>query len=190
MKSMFLALCIMFSGLSHATLIQLNTERNDFQIGETIVVTLSVSDFSETLGGFWTEILYPFSALSQYDWHFGDGFDDGFGSSQFADFDAVNGILYLEDYADFFAVESILSAKQGSSFVLATFSFLAAEAGNILLNFNSGNVGAVNFANDFVDVTTTHLNFTIVAAQVPAPTTAILMFAGMALLLRRKHFNK
>ncbi|SNY45503.1 PEP-CTERM protein-sorting domain-containing protein [Arsukibacterium tuosuense] len=189
MKSIVLALCLLFSGLSHATLIQLATERSDYQIGETIVVSLSVSDVTETLGGFWAEILYPTSALSLLDWQFGEGFDDGFGSSPFADHDASSGTLYLEEYADLWADESILEGLQGSSFVLATFSFLATEAGNILLSFNPAEFGAINFDNDFIDVSTADLNFTVNAVQVPVPTTAILMIAGMALLLRRKQLN-
>lgn len=190
MKSILLALSLLFSGLSHATLIQLNTERSDYQIGETIVVTLSVSDFTDTLGGFWTEILYSSSAISLLDWQFGDGFDDGFGSYQDAEHVVASGSLYLQDYADVFADESILAAKQGSSFVLATLSFLATEAGNILLSFNPDSFGSVNFANDFIDVNTANLNFTVSAVQVPVPTTALLMFAGMVLLLRRKQLNK
>ncbi|WP_019676088.1 PEP-CTERM sorting domain-containing protein [Arsukibacterium perlucidum] len=190
MKSILLALGILFSGLSHATLIQLDTERSDYKIGETIVVTLSVSDFTETLSGFWAEIFYSSSAISLLDWHFGEGFDDGFGSSPFADHDASSGALYLEEYADFFADESILAGLQGSSFVLATFSFLATETGNILLSFNPEKFGALNFANDFIDVNTADLNFTVSAVEVPVPTTALLMFAGMALLLRRKQLNK
>jgi hypothetical protein len=190
MKSMLLALCLLFSGFSHATLIQLDAERSDYQIGETIVVTLSVSELTETLGGFWAEILYSTSGISLLDWQFGDGFDDGFGSYQLTEHDPSSGVFYLEDYADLFADAAILADKQGRSFVLATLSFLATEAGNIILSFNPTQVGVLNFDNNFIDVTTADLNFTVSAVQVPVPATALLMLAGMALLLRRKPLSQ
>lgn len=186
MKSMLFALCLLFSGVSHAALIQLHADRSDYQIGETITVTLFISDLTETIGGFWADVLYPSSVVSLLNWQFGSGFDDGFGSYPYDDHNAVAGSIYLNDYADLFADEAILAAQQGSSFVLATFSFLATQAGNVLLSFNPMDFGAVNFANDFINVSATDLNLTVSAAQVPAPATVVLMLAGLGLLYRRR----
>ncbi|MDP5141169.1 PEP-CTERM sorting domain-containing protein [Rheinheimera baltica] len=187
MKSMLFALCLLFTGASHAALIQLNADRSDYQVGDIITVTLSMSDLTETMGGFWAEVLYPTSAVSLLNWQFGSGFDDGFGSYQFDEHNALVGALFLSDYADLFADEMILATQQGRSFELATFSFLAGQVGDVLISLNFMNFGAVNFANDFVDVSATDLNLTITAAQVPAPASALLMLAGLGLLYRRRY---
>lgn len=186
MKSILFALCVMFSGVSQAALIQLNAERSAYEIGDTINVTLFINDFNETLGGFWSEIIYSPSAISLLNWQFADGFDDGFGSYSFAEHDAASGIIYFEDYADVLADEAILAIKQGRGFGLVTLSFLALQAGDVMLRFNPSEVGALNFANEFINVSFTDLNLTVSATQVPVPATVIMFMSGLALLFCRK----
>ncbi|MEE2024930.1 MULTISPECIES: PEP-CTERM sorting domain-containing protein [Alkalimonas] len=186
MKALFLTFCLVMSGLSHAALIQLQPDQNEYRVGDSIQLSMTISGLSETLGAFWSEVFYQPSAFLLQSWQFGNGLDDGFGSLQFADHDAVVGSITLDDYAFWDADESILAAQQGTGFVLAQLNFIALEAGDFLLSFNPGWFGVENFAGTFIDASFADLSLRIQPTQVPVPATAFLLLAGLGLLYRRR----
>lgn len=186
MKTLLLTICLLFSGLSQAALIQLQPDRTDYQVGDTIQLSMIISGLSETVAGFWTEVFYQPSAFLLQSWQFGNGLDDGFGSLQFAKHDAVLGSIALDDVAFPDADESILSAQQGTGFVLAQLNFMALEAGDFLLSFNPGWFEVESFAGDFIAADFADLNLRIQPSQVPAPATAMLLLLGLGLLYRRR----
>lgn len=185
MKAMLLTIVLFFSSFSHAALVQLHSERSVYQLGETITVTLKISDFSETLGGFTAEMLYPKTLLTLLGWQFGTGFDDGLGDYPFDDHDADAGVIFLSNYADIWADESVLASKQGNSFVLATFSLLASSVGELWLGLTPAELSVLSFDNQFIDVTGSGLALTINPTQVPAPAALLLILSGLLLMRRR-----
>lgn len=188
MKTLLTALLLTLSFHSQAALIKLESLHNSYQVGDTIELQLSVSNLSTTLGGFFSEFSYASNSLSLLGWQFGNGFDDGFGSLQFSDHDALAGMLALDEYADPFADEQLLAANQGTGFVLATLQFVALSAGDFWFSFNPDWSGALSFDNQFVAVSFSDLQLQVHPAStpVPAPATLLLLLAGLLFLSARK----
>lgn len=187
MKTLFFALCLLFSCVSNAAIIKFEPQDSSYQVGDVITLNLTISDFSETLGLFSAEILFPVSGVEYLNYQFGIGFDDGFGNNPFDEIDRLAGFLFLQDLSPLDADESILAVNQGTRFTFASVSFLAIEAGDLLFSFDPAKLFALGFvSNDFINVTGTDLTLTVQPAQVPAPATAMLLLAGLGVLLRRQ----
>lgn len=183
MKNLLLALSLMLSFTSQATLIDIQLDQPIFEQGESISGQLVVSDFSYNLGGFAAELTFDPAQLTLANWAFGNGFDDGLGSYQFADDSAV-GVLYLDDFADLAADLAVITTNQGTSFVLATFEFTSLSTGMHSLGLRNAEV--VDFDNTLTEwVNDANTSFSVNSTQVPEPTTGILMLAGLMFALRR-----
>ena len=188
MKNIFLLLAVLISFNSNAALISISLDKSQYQLNETISGQLVVSEFTESLGGFWAQLNFEPVVLSMESWQFGNGFDDGLGSLQFDEYNESGGSLYLGDYSDLFADTNVLLANQGTEFVLASFTAKSNSAGSHMLTSND--FGLLNFGNDFVDVNFVPQNINVVnATQVPEPGTWLLMFASL-LILGRSQFRK
>ena len=188
MKNIFLLLAVLISFNSNAALISISLDKSQYQLNETISGQLVVSEFTESLGGFWAQLNFDPVVLSMESWQFGNGFDDGLGSLQFDEYNESGGSLYLGDYSDLFADTNVLLANQGTEFVLASFTAKSNSAGSHMLTSND--FGLLNFGNDFVDVNFVPQNINVVnATQVPEPGTWLLMFASL-LILGRSQFRK
>lgn len=185
MKTVFFTLCLLFSGLSHAALIQLQPDRTDYQVGDSIQLSMVISGLSETVASFMTEVFYQPSAFLLQSWQFGSGLDDGLGSMQFAEHNAVIGSITLDEYT-FAADESVLADQQGSGFLLASLTFVALQTGDFLFSFDPVSFGVENFAGTFIDASFADLSLRIQPTQVPVPATAFLLLAGLGLLYRRR----
>ncbi|MCC5826918.1 PEP-CTERM sorting domain-containing protein [Alkalimonas sp.] len=188
MKTLLTTLLLALSFHSQAALIKLESLHNNYQVGDTIELQLSISNLTDTLGGFFSELSYATEGFSLLGWQFGNGFDDGFGSLQFADLDALAGLLALDDYADPAAEESVLAAHQGNGFVLATISFQALQAGHFLFSLSPDWTGALTFDNAFVTTSFSDLSMQIqpTTSPIPAPASLLLLAAGLLLLRARK----
>ena len=183
MKKLITLFSLIMCFNAQATLLQLVTDKANYQQGETIELQLIASDLTHTLGGFAAEIGFEDSALDLDTWSFGSGFDDGLGSFFFAD-DATPGLLYLEDYADAFADEGVISANQGVEFVLASIRFTALSAGTQTLSLLAG-AEFVSFDNLILE-TLGSANVTFHVSQVPEPATAVLLLSCLGLLRRKR----
>jgi len=182
MKNLILAFTLMFSLNSNATLIELAFDKTNYAENEQITGQLIVSDLSYLLGGFAGTISFDDNALSLVNWTFGNGFDDGNGSSSYSD-DSTSGQLYLDDYTDLMADELIIAGQQGTSFILASFSFNSLTTGSHSIELLAG-LEVISFDNLNID------NFeqksaSFMVNSVPEPTTALLLLASL-FLLRRK----
>ena len=165
---------------TQATLISLEFDKDTYQQNETITGQLLANNVTDTLGLFAAEINFNELELMLTGWSFGNGFDDGLGSFPFAD-DFVPGTLFLSDAADFFADEAVIAANQGTSFVLASFTFTAQSLGIHTVNL-AGGAEFVDFANVNIE---TFGPQSASFAVVSEPLSAALMLTGL-LFLRRK----
>ncbi|GAC19327.1 PEP-CTERM sorting domain-containing protein [Paraglaciecola arctica] len=182
MKNFLLALSLVLSVNVQAAVIKFNLDASDYQVGDTISGQLVVSDFSGLLGAFWADMEYSTSGVSVLGWSFGVGFDDGLGSLSIGNNDSVSGILSLEEYSDPFADTAILTAAQGTAFVLANFTLEALSAGDYDLSL--GLFGLLDFDNADVDTTAENARFSI--TQVPEPATIVIFALASMMLLRIK----
>jgi len=183
MKNLLLILSLFISGFSQAGLIEIEFDQDNYQVNDTIYGQLIVSDFDETLGGFFAEMTYLPSNLSLIDWQFGSAFDFG---STYALSNAAS--LYLEEYTWSFD-EGLLASLQGSRFMLASFSFTALTIGQQSIGFNRDSSGLLNF--NFDDLTTSYQagSFMVTAGNptpVPAPATLLLFVSALILLSRNR----
>lgn len=186
-NSLACALLLLTSYHSNAAFITLEADQACYNVGDTVTVDLNVSGFEQLLGGFFAELLYSPLQLTLQSWQFGQGFDDGLGSYQWHSHDAANGILQLDDYADFSADTSLLLTQQGSMFTLVRLSFSALTAGQFDLGLLASGTGLLSFNNDYLPLTLQGTTINVVnTTQVPLPATALLFASGLVLLPRQR----
>jgi hypothetical protein len=130
---------------------------------------------SPSLGNFDIDLSFDGGVLSAQSVVFGSELAvSPFGSLQTSFLGA--GLVQLEETA--FAPPGDLDASQGSSFVLATLSFLATAAGTTGIDFAAAVLGD-GFASPFTNLTFEPLDLTVV---VPEPAVLPLLALGFAAL--------
>lgn len=182
MKKFILTLMAIFSFNSQATLITLELDKAQYQENDLITLNLIASNFAYPLGGFAAEVAFEHNQLELMSWQFGNGFDDGLGSYQYAD-NSIDGLLYIDNYADIFADENVIIANQGVEFILASIVLKASVAGEHIINL-LGNAQVISFDNFNIE-TLNGANITASVNKVPEPLSALILLTGLALLYRR-----
>lgn len=180
---LFKTLCaaaLLTFGQAQAALISVEFDKTQYQVGDTIVSKLYLSDFSGPLKGA-TLSLGVGQGFALDSWQLTDAFDDGLGDYRFGDF--VAGQLFLEAYADWAAALNVLADKQKDRFLLATVSFKALSAGVFQFSMDQDYSGVIDGNGDFA---TGRLSATALsvapASAVSAPATGLLLAAGCWLL--------
>jgi hypothetical protein len=192
MKFFLLFMLLTCSGFANATLMLLQPERSSYQVGDTIRLELKLTGLTTSVGSFWSRMVYQPSVLQLQDWQFGAGLDDGLGSLRFADHDAVNGLITLDEYADPAAdLATLMSVQQSEmqqgGLVLAKLTFQALQAGNVQLMLDPKWFGVESFAGQQLPIQTAPLDFNVTAAQVPAPATIMMVLLSVVVMsLRRR----
>lgn len=171
-------------GQAQAALITIETDKQQYQVGEKVTAFLKLSDAESLFSGFFLALQYQQSKLALINWGHGNSFDDGFGSYQYSAHDAANGSLALEDYADWAADQAVLVALQLGSFTLAKIEFTALAAGQFSLNLDPTYFGLLTFNGDMLQPQWQDASFDVVAnpSAVPATPAIALMIAGLLLL--------
>jgi hypothetical protein len=175
---------------AQAALITIETDKQQYQVGEKITAFLKLSDSNRLISGFFLALQYQQSKLALVNWGHGHAFDDGFGSYQYAEHNVVNGRLALEDYADWAADQTILAAKQLGNFTLASIEFTAQSAGQFNLSFDATYFGLLTFSGDLFQPDALAGSFNVVdtPASIPTASPLALVLGGLLLLVghRRK----
>jgi hypothetical protein len=178
------AASLLCAGQAQAALITIETDKQQYQVGEKVTAFLKLSDASSLISGFFLAMQYQNSALALVNWGHGNSFDDGYGSYQYGAHDAANGSLALEDYADWAADQAVLAALQLGGFTLAKIEFTALAAGQFSLNLDPAYFGLLTFSGDLFQPEWLDASFDVIAnpAAVPATPAIALMFGGLMLL--------
>lgn len=172
------------SAQTQAALITIETDKQQYQVGEKITAFLKLSDAESLISGFFVSLHYQQSKLALMNWGHGHSFDDGFGSYQYGEHNAANGSLALEDYADWAADQAVLAALQLGSFTLAKLEFTALAAGQFSLNLDPAYFGLLTFGGDLFQPQWLDASFDVIAnpATVPASPAMALMIGGLLVL--------
>lgn len=180
---------------SQATLLSLEFEDLDYQVGDSVAVNLIISDtdpfnFDKILAGFNVNLGFDTSVLTfNDDIIFGNNLDVVFGSDQ-AFSTLSSGLLNISESSFDFG-DDLLSVQDGlSRFVLATINFDITGTGLNLFTLSNALLTEANLNTtlDVVNVRGAQLN---VAAEVPEPSVFVLfLVAGLALVARKKSIVK
>ena len=173
----------LLSTAANASLISIETDKQQYQTGDTVTAWIKVNNASETLTGFFLALQYQPAQLWLQSWTFGNGFDDGLGSYPYAANDLINGKLSLEEYADWAADMDALMAQQQGGFVLAMLKFTATTAGNFVLDLDANYLGLLGQSGDMQNPDWNGVSIDVQnPASVPAPAPAVLMLTSLLLL--------
>ena len=181
---LFAAASLLSANQAQAALITIETDKKQYQVGEKVTAFLKLSDAGSLVSGFFLDLKYQPSQLALLTWGFGNAFDDGLGSYQSSDHDAMKGMLGLDDYADPSADQLVLAALQLGTFTLAKLEFTALAAGQFSLNLDPAYLGLITFGGDLFQPKWLDASFDVVdnPAAVPATPALALMIGGLLLL--------
>lgn len=175
-------------GQAQAAIISIETDKQQYQVGEKITAFLKVSQADVLLSGFFLALQYQHSALAVLQWGYGNSFDDGFGSYQFGEHDLANGRLSVEDYADWAADQSLLAALQSGGFLLATVEFQALVGGQLSLSLDPTYLGLLTFDGELRQPSWAGADITVIDKPhaVPAAPVLVLMLGGLLGMLAQR----
>lgn len=199
-KITLLLTALLFSFTSQATLLSIELNDNNYQVGDVLTADFIISDIEEDSFGF-QKLLASFefslfwdSTMIQYvSSSFGDNLDVDpfFASDQFTDITSgqldLTEISYAWDF-DLFAAQDGLS-----DFVLASVSFNVVNAGTGTGVLDLSNVDfGDDFGDAFTDVNSSDKAYTVTIGNpvnVPEPTALALMLVGLMLFIRKRSMN-
>jgi len=206
MKKLTLLLtALLFSFNSQATLLSIELNDNNYQVGDVLTADFIISDIEEDSLGF-QKLLASFDFSLSWDntmiqyvsSSFGDKLDvdpDPFyASDQYTDISNImNGQLDLAELSYAWWEDLQETQDELSNFVLASVSFNVLDAGT-----GSGFLGLsnVDFGDDsggaFTDVNSNNKAYTVtsgIPVNVPEPTALTLMLVGLMLFIRKRSMN-
>lgn len=181
MFTLFVAVATCLTPAVQAALITVEQDKTHYQVGETIVSKLYLSDFHGPL----TAALLSFSLgsqLSLQQWQISDAFDDGAGDYRFGDL--IAGQLFLEAYADWAASLAVLAQKQQDRFLLATVSTKALSGGQFSFQFDPLYSSVLDSNGQLAHVSVQQRGFLV--SSVSTPWSVPLLLSGVLLLWWRR----
>lgn len=161
---------------SNAALMTLQSDRSHYQLGDKVQVHLWLSGQPDIVGAFWARLQYQQSAFSWQSAQFADGFAGE--SLQYLQADPASGVITLEEYAFWDADVTKLSALQKEPFALASFSFIATQAGQYAFTLAADFLGAETFSGSALSLQSQPLQLNVQQVAAPASWT-LLLLAGL-----------
>lgn len=177
-----LAASLMLTSLaSHASVMQVELDKTDYHIGDTITATIRVQNPSAEVALFDLSLDYSAALLQLVAADFGSALTVLAPTDQLRTLSA--GTVRLQE-TNLDAYDYELAALQGSSFVLATLRFSAQQAGNFQLDLRDVLVGDW-YGNAHANVSLEGAVGRIQAAAVSAPAAVWLALPWLLWLRRR-----
>lgn len=177
-----LAASLMLTSMaSHASVMQVELDKTDYHIGDTITATIRLQNPSAEVALFDLSLDYSAALLQLVAADFGSALTVLAPTDQLRTLSA--GTLRLQE-TNLDAYDYELAALQGSSFVLATLRFSAQQAGNFQLDLRDVLVGDW-FGNAHANVSLEGAVGRIQAAAVSAPAAVWLALPWLLWLRRR-----
>jgi len=187
MKKVILLACMMFFGTAKATVISLDVNDTNPTVGDTVSVSISLTDVTDDFASLFTGIQFDASAFQYVEGSVNSDFP-GFDDVTFSGLDvdtvlAGDGSLFFNLFEDIFMP---VSYSMGD-FLVASFDLLAVSAGTSTLALLDTTLFAAGSFDEIVPtdgVTTVSAN--VVGVSAPS-VFALLSIAGIALFgFRRK----
>jgi hypothetical protein len=180
---------------SQATLLSIDLDNTDYQVGDTLQANVIISDieqdslgFQKLLGSFDFDLLFDSSILAYQSTTFGSFLDvDPFFASDQFDAELSMGDLYVSEISYAFS-DDLFAAQDGqSSFLLASVSFDVLADGLNTFNF-ADILLADDFGDDFSSVSSSGAEVIVGGAtSVPEmPSLAIFALGLIALVVRQR----
>lgn len=192
-KKLIATAALLLSMQAHATVISVNLDQNQYNIGDTIKASLVVSDIQTLVSGFEASLHFNQKLVELQDVAFGS-FLTLDGISNIQDKTISTGKVFLNEVFLGFALEDLIdlaALQPKTNFVLATFSFKALTNGTSLFGLRDLSVlYSPSDSPDYQDVETRGQNATAIIGQpvaVSAPATIALLLPALFWLRRRQH---
>ncbi|WP_306523926.1 cohesin domain-containing protein [Rheinheimera sp.] len=190
-KTLFAAAALLFSLQSQATIINIQLDQNQYEVGDTVTAELWLSDIQDLVTGFDASLLFNTQLLQLQNVSFGDFLSiPAVGSDR--DFFANGGQLDLWELYFGFSTEDMAdlrAVQPGNNFRLASISFTALKNGLAKLQLGSANVvyepvGNMPYLDMEVRADQALVQIGDQVTAVSAPTTAWLVLPALLLMLR------
>lgn len=188
-KTLFAAAALFFAAQSQATVINIQLDQSQYQVGDTVTAELWLSDIQDLVTGFDASLLFNSGLLQLQNVSFGDFLSIPAVGSESGFLDG-NGELTLSEMFLGFSTEDLtdLAAVQpGTSFRLASISFTALKNGLAKLQLGSASV-VYEASSPYIDMEVrselAQLQIGDQATAVSAPATAWLLLPALLLMLR------
>ena len=192
-KTILLITLLLVSLSSQATLLSVELNQDSYQIGDVLTADFIISDIEEDSVGF-QKLLASFDFTVSWDnslidyvsTTFANKLNVGAGSDQYADVLTDSLALSENSYAWW---DELLAVQDGlSSFVLASVDFTVTGNGSGTLDLSNLAFGD-DFGDGFTHVSRNGKAYSVISGNpvdVPEPTSIILMFMALTLLLRQQ----
>jgi len=191
LRIMFASILLTTSVGANANLLSVELDNTSYGVGDTVVASVYFSDIEQDglgqipLAAYLFNLMFDDSLLAFDSINFGTSLDVGFFPSDQSS--SLSGAtLTIEEFS--YGDDLDLAAMQTSSFLLASVSFTALQAGDELLSLSTGlfsDALGTPGVFDIIDVNGAIVSVTA-PTSVPEPSVLSLLFCGLLLLAGRR----
>lgn len=180
---------------SQATLLSIDLDNTDYQVGDTLQANVMISDieedsfgFQKLLASFELDLLFDSSLLAYQSTNFGTSLDvDPFFASNQLDLEIGSGSLFLSEVSFAFSDDLFVAQDGQSSFLLASVSFDVISDGLNIFQFDNVVLGD-DFGTDFSSVSSSGAEVIVGGAtSVPEMPSLAIFALGLIALVVRQH---
>ena len=181
---------------AHATLLSVELNQNDYQVGDVLTADIVISDIEEDAFGF-QKLLASFDLALSWDNAMINYTSASFGSKLDVDPDpmfasdqftlAMTDSISLSEVSFAFSDDLFFAQDGLDSFILASINFNVIGSGNSNLSFDSFDLGD-DFGDSFTMATSMDKSYSVMnnnSVNVPEPSALALMLIALLMLTRQ-----